>query len=60
MRTLPTLAKTWNVNAEALRSFIRRRPPLRALGERIGAARAYTPAEAAQIRAAFDQRAAKR
>ena len=59
MRTLPALAKDWGVNAEALRSFLRRRPALRELGARVGPARGYTPSEAERIRAAFDNRAAK-
>ena len=57
--TLPMLAQRRRLSLDALRSFIRRRPELRKLGVKLGAARAYTGAEADVIASAFKNRHAK-
>ena len=56
MKTLPMLSREWNCSLDGLRSFIRRRPTLRALGTKLGPARGYSPAEARKLKRAFEQR----
>lgn len=56
MRTLPELAVEWNLKVDALRSFIRRRPALAALGTMIGPTRAYSAKEWERIREEFSKR----
>ena len=54
MKTLPEWAREWQLPVDGLRKTVRRNPELAALGTTIGAARAYTAAEAADIKRAYD------
>ncbi len=56
LRTLPQLAREWDVAIDVLRDLVRRKPELSALAVRIGGARAFAPDGVAAIKAAFDSR----
>lgn len=53
LATLPEICCDLYLNLDVARLVIRGRPDLQALGRRVGPAKVYTPAEAAEIASAY-------
>ena len=60
MFTLPQISHAHGLMLDALRALVRRDPELRALGLRVGVAKAFTAEEAQRIVAAYRAREARR
>jgi hypothetical protein len=58
MMSLPMLSRATGWSLDGLRSFVRARPELRALGTNIGPCRVYSAEEVQKIREAWEERRA--